>query len=148
VIPGIGRDGDGITTFPVTAARQNIDINTPHLDYVFYSYDSGPLKLNAYFCPTLNVHHDPDGLQYGISIDEEQPQIISINKEDNNGKIWGEWVSNNVIIKTTDHTLNKTGKHTVKFWMVSPGVILQKIVLDLGGEKPSYLGPPETLQTK
>ena len=148
VIPGIGRDGDGITTFPVTAARQNIDINTPHLDYVFYSYDTGPLKLNAYFCPTLNFHHNPDGLQYGISIDEEQPQIISINKEDDNGKIWGEWVSNNVIIKTTDHTLNKTGRHTVKFWMVSPGVILQKIVLDLGGEKPSYLGPPETLQTK
>jgi hypothetical protein len=57
-------------------------------------------------------------------------------------------VSNNVIIKTTGHTLNKEGKHTVKFWMVSPAVVLQKIVLDFGGEKPSYLGPPETLRTQ
>jgi len=28
--------------------------------------------------------------------------------------------------------------------MVSPAVVLQKIVIDFGGAKPSYLGPPET----
>jgi hypothetical protein len=89
VIPGLGRDGDGITPFPVTAAEQLIDAHTPHLEYDFYAYDTGVLKLNAYFSPTLNFHNDSSGLKYGISIDDEQPQLIAINKNDNNAKTWG-----------------------------------------------------------
>ena len=35
--------------------------------------------------------------------------------------------------------------HTVKVWMVDPGITLQKLILNLGGLKgPTYLGPPET----
>ena len=98
-----------------------------------------------YFSPTLNFHNDPAGLKYGISIDDEQPQIISINKDDNNNREWSQWVSNNIIIKTTSHTIGKAGKHTIKYWMISPAVILQKMVVDLGGVQQSYLGPPETI---
>jgi glycerophosphoryl diester phosphodiesterase len=148
IIPGIGREGDGITPFPVTAAEQTIGGGTPHLEYEFYSYDTDSLKLNTYCSPTLKFHGDSSGLKYGISIDDETPQIVSIDKDDNNGRIWGQWVSNNVIIKTTGHRVSKKGKHTIKYWMIDPGVVLQKIVLDFGGEKASYLGPQETLQNK
>lgn len=148
VIPGIGKDGDGITTFPVTANEQTISKNSPHLEYEIYTYDSGEVKVNAYFSPTLNFHNDSSGLKYGISIDDEQPQVISINKDDNNNRTWEQWVANNIIIKTSTHTINKAGKHTIKYWMVSPAVVLQKIVVDFGSVKPSYLGPPETIYKK
>jgi hypothetical protein len=32
----------------------------------------------------------------------------------------------------------------LKFWVLEPGVVLHKLVIDAGGLKPSYLGPPES----
>ncbi|HEY6502526.1 MAG TPA: glycosyl hydrolase 115 family protein [Chitinophagaceae bacterium] len=147
ILPDHGRTGDAISTFPVTAAEQKPGVNSPHVEYEVYTYSQGDFKINAYFSPTLNFHNTENGLQYAISIDDEAPQVISINKEDKNSisGIWNKWVSENIIIKTTNHTINKPGKHVVKYWMVNSGVVLQKLVLDFGGIKQSYLGPPETI---
>jgi uncharacterized membrane protein len=146
ILSDLGRTGSAVTSFPVTAKEQKPGGNAPHLQYEFYSYSKDILKLLAYFSPTLNFHNSAEGLQYAVSIDEEEPQIISINKEDKatGSGIWNKWVSENIIIKTTNHKIAKPGKHVVKYWMVNPGVVLQKLVLDFGGLKPSYLGPPET----
>lgn len=145
IIPGIGRDGDGITTFPVTASTQTINKNTPRLEYEFYIFDTGTCKINAYFSPTLNFHNNSTGLQFAISIDDETPQIISINNDENKPRVWDNWVANNIIVKTTSHSINKNGKHIIKYRMISPAVILQKIVLHFNDLQPSYLGPEETI---
>ena len=58
--------------------------NSPHLEYECMYTDTGKVKLNAYFSPTLNFYNTEEGLQYAISIDNEAPQIISINREDRN----------------------------------------------------------------
>lgn len=146
VLPDHGRTGSAITPFPVTSPEQKPGGDAPHLEYEIYTLGTDSLRLMAYFSPTLNFHNTAEGLRYAVSIDDEEPQIVSINKEDRNSisGIWNRWVSENIIIRTTRHKLSAPGKHTVKYWMVSPGVVLQKLVLDLGGVKPSYLGPPET----
>ncbi|MES1216233.1 MAG: glycosyl hydrolase 115 family protein [Bacteroidota bacterium] len=144
VLPDLGKEGSAITTLPVTAPDQIPGkAASPHLEYEMYLYKEDSVKLQAYFSPTLNFHND-EGLKYGISIDDEAPQIISINKDDNNTRTWEGWVANSIIIKTSNHYISKPGRHIIKFWMVNPGVVLQKIVADMGGVEPSYLGPPET----
>ena len=145
VIPDIGRIASGITTFPVTASTK-LTSTSPHVEYEFYTYDTGKATINLYFSPTLNFHNNEEGLQFAVSIDKEKPRIISLNKEDKNSisGVWNSWVANNIIIKKSDHQINKPGKHVLKYWMISPAVVLQKLVIDLGALKPSYLGPPET----
>lgn len=143
IIPDIGKESSGVTTFPVTASSQ-LNNTSPHLEYEIYTTSKDSLKLLAYFSPTLNFHSSPNGLQFAVSIDNEAPQIVSLNKEDN-GDIMYNWVGNKIIIKTTKHFISQPGKHIVKYWMIDPGVVLQKLVLDFGGVKPSYLGPQETI---
>jgi Gylcosyl hydrolase family 115 C-terminal domain len=53
-------------------------------------------------------------------------------------------VRDNIRTIKSKHTLNEPGYHTLKFWMVDPALVLEKIVVDCGGLKPSYLGPPES----
>ncbi|MDR6337743.1 GH35 family endo-1,4-beta-xylanase [Filimonas zeae] len=142
VIPGIGRTGSGISTFPVTASVKKT-ANSPYVEYDFYAYDSGKAIVHLYFSPTLNFHQD-DGMKVAISVDNGMPLIITINKEDFLTN-WERWVASNVILGKTEIAVRYAGKHTLKYWMVSSAVVLQKVIIDWGGMKPSYLGPPETL---
>jgi hypothetical protein len=138
--------GDGVTTFPVTVAS-SLSSSSPHLQYEIYTTSKDSLKLLTYFSPTLNFYKQPNGLQFAVSIDNEAPQIVSLNKEDN-GDIMYNWVGNNIIIKTTKHFIAQPGRHIVKYWMIDPGVVLQKLVVDFGNVKSSYFGPPETFLKK
>jgi hypothetical protein len=143
VLPDHGKTGNAVTTFPVTAPAQTPGGSSPLLQYEFYTYDSGMVKVQAYFSPTLNLFNT-GGLRYAVSIDGETPQTISINKEDNNVRTWEGWVANSIIVKTTPHAITRPGKHMLKYWRVDPAVVLQKLVVDLGGVQQTYLGPPET----
>jgi len=144
IIPGIGREGDGITTFPVTRRIGKLSGTSPHLQYDFYTSGRENVKLSIYIAPTLNYTDDENGLQYAVSIDDGAPQIVSVNKFKVDSRSWAQTVADNINITYTYHKIDKGGKHILKYWLLSPGVVLQKLVMDLGGVKQSYLGPPET----
>lgn len=150
VLPDHGRTGDAVTSFPVTAAASKPGGNAPHLQYEFYTYSSGTIHTQSFFSPTLNIYGSDEGLQYGISVNDGPVQIVSLNKEDktNISGIWNKWVAENAIIKTTEHILTQPGKQILKFWRVNNAVVLQQMVIDLGGLQPSYLGPPATIVNK
>ena len=53
-----------------------------------------------------------------------------------------EGVLDGVRLATTRLTVNRPGIHTLRIYGLDPGVVLDKLVIDLGGLTPSYLGPP------
>ncbi|MGA9408629.1 MAG: glycosyl hydrolase 115 family protein [Bacteroidota bacterium] len=141
-IPGLGRTLSAMTPMPATSSPQSPGNSSPHLEYAMYFFTTGEVSVNVYLSPTLNFHND-QGLRYAVSFDEEPPQTIIMNG-DNSNWTWEQWVANNINISISHHIIRNPGVHTLKFWMVDPGVVLQKIVVDAGGVKPSYLGPPES----
>jgi hypothetical protein len=53
-------------------------------------------------------------------------------------------VPDNITIGSTRHQLLNVGEHVLKYWLINPGVVLQKIVVDAGGVRPTYLASPQS----
>ncbi|MFC7534113.1 glycosyl hydrolase 115 family protein [Actinoplanes sp. GCM10030250] len=138
VLPGIGKNSDGLT--PLSEGAK--------LEYRMTLTTTGPVRVSALLSPRNNVLPTP-GLRYAISIDGQAPQtvdIIAATGADDTGmnRQWARNTSDNVNVTTTTHTIDRPGTHTLTFWGVDPTVIVQRLVVDTGGVKYSYLGPPES----
>ncbi|HEY5345072.1 MAG TPA: glycosyl hydrolase, partial [Verrucomicrobiae bacterium] len=121
--------------------------DSPCLEYKMYLFSAGKLKVETTVAPTLNFIPGR-ALRYAVSFDDETPQVVTIvpaNFNAGNGnQDWEEAVKNNCRHVESTHTISAPGYHTLKIWMVDPAVVVEKIVVNCGGMKPSYLGPPES----
>ncbi len=146
-IPNLGRTLSAMSVFPVTAPSVTPPKDSPCLEYQMYLFHPGKVEVEAIIDPTLNFIQGR-GLRYALSFDDQPPQIVTAVPADytamDGNRDWEKTVENSVREVVTGFTLSHTGYHTLKFWMVDPGVVLQKLVVNLGGVKPSYLGPPES----
>jgi hypothetical protein len=140
VLPDFGRTLGGVTSFPVTAA----DSRKPssHLDYDVWLFSTGEIGVALQLAPSLDFQSGA-GLRFGISFDDDPPQILQLGtmatKED-----WNTAVADGVRRVSSTHRITRPGRHTLKFWRITPGVVLERVIIDAGGVRPSYLGPPET----
>ncbi|HUA37519.1 MAG TPA: glycosyl hydrolase 115 family protein [Candidatus Sulfopaludibacter sp.] len=146
-IPDLGRTLSAMSIFPVTAPSVAPPKDSPCLKYQMYLFHPGKVEVQAIIDPTLNFVQGR-GLRYALSFDDQPPEIVTAVPADytalDGNHDWETTVKDSVRKVKTNFTLSKTGYHTLKFWMVDPGVVLQKLVVNLGGVQPSYLGPPES----
>ena len=145
-IPDLGRTLSGMTVTPVTSTSRAPGGESPRLEYRMFLFDSGTVKVHAYLSPTLNFTGSKDGQRYAVSFDDEPPQIVNAQADTSN-RAWEKMVADNVNIVVTQHTIAHPGEHVLKFWMVDPGVVLQKLVVEARDLPRTYLGPPESFHS-
>jgi hypothetical protein len=157
-IPNYGETLSGMTIFPVTAASILPPKPAPTLEYKVYFFDSGKCSVRAILSPSLNFVPGR-GLRYAISFDNQPPKIVDALADDSQ-QAWAKAVSDGVRKITTTLDVPSPGYHTLKFRMVDPGVVLEKLIIAFpnpdaphfpGAQKnkipmapSSYLGPPES----
>ena len=150
----MSRTESGITTFPVNKSFSPDEKELPELKYDFHllnNPDNEKIKVFINVAPTHNFRGE--GLYFAVAIDDEEPQVIDIHKDniirDWKYPGWFNMAVGNYSIKIeSEHILKNKGNHTLKLYMISSGVIFQKIVIDNGGLEKSYLGPPESTYIK
>jgi hypothetical protein len=137
IISGLGRSESSITLWPATAPVPS----NAALKYNFTALKSGPAHVQVYCIPTHSIY---PGLQlrYSAAMDNESPQVVNLDTEEFSHP-WSDNVLRAAAIGATTHNLSP-GPHTLIIRPLDPGVVFDKVVINLGGLKPSQTGPPET----
>jgi hypothetical protein len=140
IIQGLGRTGNSVTVLPVMTPAidqlSGIIKESACLEYDIYTFskDSVSLQLN---CIPSNPINGDYGVRLAVAFDDNEPEIISYQRGNRN-------VMDNLMTLHGRLHLNKAGEHILKVWMVDPGIVIDKVIINTGGLKDSYLGPPES----
>ena len=152
VVENLGKTGSSVISLPIKEGRVVLNENTPKLSYNVYFQNKGKVKVYAYFSPTIN-YSTREGMYYGLSFDNEKPLQVNYDSDplifNYNGKVPSNWdnnVADNIKIVTTDFEIKEAGNHTLNYFRVDEGLVLQKIVIETSKKEipKSYLGPPES----
>lgn len=144
---GLTLSGMRATGPPDTQLQPGPD--SPCLGYRMYLFHSGAVTVDLLLSPTLNVL-PVRPLRYALAFDDQAPQIVTAVPADfdahNGNRDWEETVMDNCRHSLSTQQLDLPGLHTLHLWMVDPAVVVQRIMVNTGGMKPSYLGPPESFR--
>jgi len=146
-IPDYGRTLSSMAVFPVTVPSARPPEGSPRLEYRVRLASTGDIRVVCYIAPSLDFIPGAS-LRLGVSFDDGPIAVADGILRDADGRPderdWEQSVILNVRTVETVHRIDAPGDHTLKIWMVDPTVVLQKIVIDAGGVRPSFLGPAES----
>lgn len=136
-VPDLGKTVSAMTTFPQNAYPTAKD--AVYLEYAVQFQSTGKFEVHVLASPTLNFNAN-NGLRYAISMDGGEEQIVNING-DYRGEL-GHLQATRINHTSTQHEIRQAGLHQLRIRVLEPGIVLQKILIDTGGLKHSYLGAP------
>ena len=139
LIPYMGRTRSGISLQPYSA-----DVTGGSVTYRF-EVPAGVDEVDVHVITASTLAFQrKEGHRYTVGFEGETPVEVNFNGElneepENVYRIMYPTVARRVIDKNVKLKVDKTGMKSLVISPLDPGVVLQKIVVDLGGYKESYL---------
>ena len=147
VIPYMGRTLSGISLMPYT-----VPTDQAKLTYQFKADGVKTVKVHVVTKSTLDFL-DKGGLVYDVAIDGGQSVAVNFNKNlnekpENIYSVYYPTVAKRVVEMVVELPLDAGEKvHTLTIHPQDPGIVFEKIVIDLGGYHPQYLFGKESPKT-
>ena len=138
VIPYISRTLSGIALMPYTVGTDNAK-----LEYRFKADGVKTAKVHVVTKSTLDFL-DKGGLIYDVAIDGGESVSVNFNsnlneKPENIYSIYYPTVALRVVEKEVELPIAEGDIHTLTIHPQDPGIVFEKIVIDLGGYEKQYL---------
>ncbi len=114
----------------------------PCAEYDFYTFSAGDVTVHVYALPLFPVDRTHD-TRYGVMIDDGMVQWMTTSAKEYSSR-WRLNVFRNSAVETFSANISSSGWHKLRLICADPGMVIQKIVIDFGGMKRSYLGPEIT----
>jgi hypothetical protein len=140
VYPYYGRTRSAVALTPYTEA-----VDGAKLTYQFtMPNDVKTVKVHVVVKSTLDFLN-VGGHEYGVSLDGDEPQIVNFNKTlvDRQPYMYSDFyptIARRVVEKTVELPVHSSNDvHQLTLTPRHPGIVFEKIVVDFGGYKPSYL---------
>ena len=146
-LQGYGKTNSAMKAFPSDACTVPGQ-DAPYLEYQFVLEESGTCEAEFYMQPSNPVTRE-NQLLYAVRINEEMTETVNAVEKDyqvgDQAEKWAEGVLSQIRRQTVSIKC-RAGFNTLRVYHVTPGFVLEKIVIYPMGEKPeeSYLGPAET----
>lgn len=139
--PLLGRTAGGLSLMPSTASTKGASAT-----YVF-ELPEGIDSVNVRVIVKSNLaYSNQEGHCFEVALDGEDAQIVNYNsdlneKPENIYTTFYPTVARRVVEKTVKMkpSTGTEGRHTLTLSPLDPGIVFQKIVIDWGGYRPSYL---------
>jgi hypothetical protein len=148
-ILGLGYNGEAVSVFPTTVAvraePQRILSESPCLQFKIWLRQAGDWNLTLRTLPTFSVETGQPQ-RYAVALDDEPLKIVSLPMSlDEHNRQWQEDVLRNAALTSSRHVVVAAGLHTLKIWMVDPGIVIDAMAVEDGnGPKLGYVWPAET----
>ena len=146
VIPYMGRTLSGIALMPYTQPTDNAALT--------YRWKGTADKVKVHIVTKSTLDFlDKGGLVYDVSIDGGTPVSVNFNsnlneKPENIYTVYYPTIAKRVVEQMVELPVNGDGEtHTLTLHPQDPGIVFEKIVIDLGGYQPQYLFGRESPKT-